>query len=652
MRFNFALLLVTSFFLLCVPNSYTEEKQRTYEVTEERVPCADFEPLRRPFFGDTHVHTAYSFDASIQDTRNTPRDAYRFAQGEAMGIQPYDEDGKPLRWVQIDRPLDWTVISDHAELMGEVRLCSTPGTWQYWHPVCFTKRHFPSLAIMAFGLKTLVDKERYSGICGGDGERCRDGTLAFWDSIQTAAEEAYDRSDSCEFTSFVGYEWTASVGYGQNLHRNVIFRNERVPSLPISWVETPSAVDLWDSLQSKCVDGIDGCDAITIPHNSNLSGGLNFQTARVSSEEVPGEMTAEEARRRSRWEPLAEIMQHKGASECDSRAGWSNDEECGFELLPYDRFGGKGSYMRTKALLPTSNNFVRWALKDGLAKEQELGANPFRYGIIASTDTHIAAPGLTSEKNHPGHGGAGMAVGEGALQGLPDDIEFNPGGLAVVWAEENTRDALFSAMQRREVYGTSGTRIVVRFFGGWNYPQGLCDESNFVAQGYADGVPMGSDLRPAPGEDPSAKPHFAVWALQDPGSADTPGTALQRVQVIKGWLEDGEVREKVIDVVGQKNSASVNLDTCEPVGVGAKQLCTVWTDPDFEARESAFYYARVLENPTCRWSQYICLDAGVDCSDPQAVPESFSGCCDEDYPKTIQERAWTSPIWYRPVVAR
>jgi len=622
--------------------------ERPYAVTEERADCADFEPLRRPLFGDTHVHTTYSFDANFQDTRNTPRDAYRFARGEPMGIQPYDDDGNPQRTIRIDRPLDWAMISDHAELMGEVYVCSTPGTWAYWHPACLLKRSgFPTLAIMTFGVKTLTGKSRFGWLCGEDGARCVEGTRRFWTSVQDAAEEAYDRSDRCEFTSFVGYEWTASVGKGQNLHRNVVFRNANVPELPISWVDTPSAFDLWDRLEADCIEGLEECDVFTIPHNSNLSGGLFFQSARIESEDDVHEMDGEEARRRARFEPIAEIMQHKGASECDSRAGWGNDEACGFELLPYDRFGAKGNFGLIEAQLPNANNYLRWALKQGLLRERELGANPFRYGIIASTDSHIAAPGLTREKGHPGHGGAGMGAGEGLTAGFPDDIEFNPGGLAVAWAEENTRDAIFSAMQRREVYGTSGTRPVVRFFGGWEYPGNLCDRDDFVAAGYAGGVPMGGTLPRAPGG-VFVAPRFAVSALRDPGTAEDPGTPLQRIQIVKGWTEGGATHERVIDVVGGENGASVDLDSCQARGAGADQLCSVWYDADFDPTESAFYYARVLENPTCRWSQYVCLDAKVNCSEPESVPEALAACCDEAVPKTLQERAWTSPIWYTP----
>ncbi|MEE2704277.1 MAG: DUF3604 domain-containing protein, partial [Myxococcota bacterium] len=438
-----------------------------------------------------------------------------------------------------------------------------------------------------------------------------------------------------------------SVGPGKNLHRNVIFRNEKVPHLPVNWIDTPSAFDLWQSLQAKCLDGLPGCDVLTIPHNSNLSGGLIFETARISDAEVPGPIDTEEARLRSRWEPLVEIMQHKGSSECDLRAGWSNDESCGFEKLPYDSFGGKNPILADPEL-PNESNFVRYALKQGLLQQRDLGANAFRYGVIASTDTHIAAPGLTKEKDHPGHGGAGMAANEIAIQGLPDDIELGPGGLAVLWAEENTRDALFAAMQRHETYGTSGTRPIVRFFGGWNYPENLCEDPAFVEKGYASGVPMGGELGPADPANATRAPRFAVWAMQDPGTTADAGAPLQRIQLIKGWIEGDQTRERVIDVAGGENDAGVDPRTCERRGAGASSLCSVWVDPDFDPEVPSFYYARVLENPSCRWSQYACNAAGVNCQEPESVPEPLAVCCSAEYPATIQERAWTSPIWYTP----
>jgi len=467
-----------------------------------------------------------------------------------------------------------------------------------------------------------------------------------WQAIRDAAEEAYDRSSECRFTSFVGYEWTAILEDGINLPRNVIFRNEKVPPLPLSWVETPSAVDLWDHLEEKCVRGIPGCDALTIPHNSNLSAGLMFESAgltKVSDADTP--YTAEVALRRNRWEPLVEIMQHKGDSECALPFGADSDEACGFETLLYDRFGPKFSRLARRRT-PTASNYVRNALEQGLLQQTRIGANPFKHGIIASTDTHIAAPGLTAEKNHPGHGGAGIGAAEGLPQGFPDDFEFNPGGLAVVWAEENTRDSLFTAMQRREVYGTSGTRPLVRFFGGWDFPNDLCTAPDFVAQAYTSGVPMGGDLRPRPGE--SAAPRFAVWAAQDPGSAHSPGSPLQRIQIVKGWVENGERRERVIDVAGGDNGAGVDKATCNQTGGGAGSLCTVWSDPEFDPKVPAFYYGRVLENPSCRWSQYVCNAAGIDCESGAELPEGLQGCCSAEHQPVIQERAWTSPIWYTP----
>ncbi len=616
---------------------------RPYALTEKRVPCADYDPLRRPFFGDTHVHTAFSFDARGQDTRNTPRDAYRFARGEAMGIQPYDAEGRPTRTIQLRRPLDWTAVTDHAEFLGEVSLCRTPGTWTYWHPVCITHRHSPTGNLMVLAAAGLVQKWRW-GFCGEDGVDCLARAGDVWREIRDAAEEAYDRSPSCRFTSFVGYEWTATVAEGNNLHRNVLFRNAKVPDLPISWLETPSARDLWRHLQEDCVDGIDGCDALTIPHNSNLSAGLIFESARLTSETDVPEIDAEEAASRSRWEPLVEIMQHKGDSECDARAEiWADDEECGFEKFDYDRFGAKNSsYVESR--LPTPRNFVRDALARGLAIEERTGANPFKYGIIASTDTHIAAPGLVAEKGHPGHGGAGKGGGASSAEDFPDDFEFGPGGLAVLWAEENSRDALFAAMQRREAYGTSGTRPVVRFFGGWEYPEELCADPDLVRIGYAEGVPMGGDL-PAASRPGKAAPRFLAWAARDP-AADSSG--LDRIQIVKGWHDEGELRERVVDVSRASREASVDPVSCERRGRGADVLCAVWQDPDFDPSERAFYYARVLEAPTCRWSQLFCLDAGVDCSAPETVPEGLAPCCSKDQRATQRERAWTSPIWYAP----
>jgi hypothetical protein len=354
-------------------------------------------------------------------------------------------------------------------------------------------------------------------------------------------------------------------------------------------------------------------------------------------------------------------MQHKGSSECDNRLGWTEDELCGFEKLGYDSFGGKNTGMADSPIfswlefffdeerltkLPEPNNYMRWALKEGLRQQEELGENSFKFGIIASTDTHIAAPGLTSEKNHPGHGGAGMGAREGLSEGLPDEMEYGPGGLAVLWAEENTRDSLFAAMQRREAYATSGTRPVLRFFGGWDYSTALCEDREMVAKGYAGGVPMGGDLPPRPAQ--ALAPSFIVAAMQDPGSSAEPGTALQRVQIIKGWYDDGELHEQVLDVAGGDNGAGVDLDTCRPYGEGHGSLCTVWKDTRFNPDAAAFYYARVVENPTCRWSQYVCLKAEVNCSEPDSIPESLESCCAPEHEPIIQERAWSSPIWYTP----
>jgi len=609
--------------------------------TETREPCDHHDPLRRPYFGDLHVHTAFSLDASTQGTRNRPADAYRFARGEEVGLQPYDASGEPRRRLRLKRPLDFAAVTDHAEFFGELDVCTTPGLPGHDSPTCMIYRRWPRLAFYLMNGITSGDpkKIRRFAFCGENGADCLAAARTPWREIRDAAEGAYDRSRACTFTTFVGYEWTAAPDTN-NLHRNVIFRNDAVPELPISYVDESSVEGLWRRLDEECRRSVERCDALVIPHNSNLSGGIMFQT--VKEDGTPFDATYAAARAAA--EPLAEIMQHKGDSEC-LLGGGVTDEACGFEKLPYDNFGGKFSSWMRRA--PEQKSFLRHALGQGLLLEEQLGVNPFKLGLVASTDTHLGTPGAVDEATHPGHGGAGAPAADDVPVGLPDDIEFNPGGLAVLYAEENSRDALFAAMRRREAYGTSGPRIDVRFFGGFDLPPELCAAPDLVAQGYARGVPMGGEL--GSGTAAGVAPSFVVRALRDGGTPDEPGTPLQRVQIVKGWVANGAAREKVFDVAGNADGgATVDTATCHTAGPGADRLCADWRDPEFDPAQRAFYYARVLENPTCRWSTRVCNAAGVRCDDPSTIGAGFEGCCDERYPRSVQERAWTSPIWYTP----
>jgi hypothetical protein len=612
--------------------------------SEEREPCAVHDPLRRPHFGDTHVHTALSFDAVGQGTRNLPADAYRFARGEALGIQPYDPEGRALRTIRLRRPLDFAVVTDHSELLGETHACQTPGSIGYDSFVCIALRRWPKLTYMTQNgrIFSMQEPKRF-GFCGPDGSACREAARAPWRLTREAAEEAYDRSASCSFTSFVGYEWTGMPN-GDNTHRNVIFRNERVQELPTNYIDTSTERGLWEALERECLERADGCDVLAIPHNPNLSNGLLF---RVETPEGRP-LSREDAERRAALEVLVEVTQHKGDSEC--RVAPAEDELCGFETLPFARLQDM-LFPRLSGPVPP-RVYVREVLGEGLVQHARIGANPFKLGLIGSTDTHLGAPGMVEEDRFAGHA-AGLVSARLEAPPLPDYLLFNPGGLAVLWAEENSRDALFEAMRRREAYGTSGPRLLVRFFGGWDYPEDLCDSGRFVEDGYAGGVPMGGDLPGPTPEQAASGPRFAVWAVKDPGTPERPGTALQRIQVVKGWVEGGEPRERVFQVAGDPgNGASVALDSCEPVGPGSDGLCSVWRDPDFDPHQHAFYYAREVENPSCRWQQHVCSRRGVDCTDPDGVAPGLEGCCDAALPRTIQERAWTSPIWYAPDAAR
>jgi hypothetical protein len=644
--------------------------------------CAEFDELRQVYWGDTHVHTDLSFDANMQGTRTTQDDAYAFARGETIPVQPYDETGTPTRSATIDRPLDFVMLSDHAEFLGTLAVCNDPSSAGFDADQCqeyrtaqefdATQTEVNSIFVQINGLTAREqDNVTYPTLCD-PAELCLDAGTQVWRDTVARAEAAYDRSDRCELTTFPGYEWSGGPR-GRNLHRNVMFKDANVTEFPYSYLEEPYPEGLWARLQTECIDAETGCDVLTIPHNSNFSEGIYFERAN----EQP--FTEAYVELRNAMEPVIEIYQHKGASECLPGAATA-DELCGFEIAPYANIATADQELITP---PDPRGYLRQAYGDGMALENTLGTNPFKYGITAATDTHISASGFVAEDEFKGHGGAGQPNRFlPPPEGFPDNEFFSPGGLTAVWAEENARPAIFDAFRRKETFGTSGPRIVVRMFGGWEYAAELCDADDLAAQGYTGGVPMGGTLGPRVG---SGGPRLVVLARQDPI-----GLPLQRIQIVKGWLEGGEYQVQVYDVAGDPNNgATVSLDSCEPSGAGDADLCNVWEDPDFDPAERAYYYARVLENPSCRWTtlqcaaaEYDCNDwdfeacqtlkrdeqrsnytcdccdpasglnqafcESVDCSEPSRISKDLEACCAEDHRRSIQERAWTSPIWYDP----
>lgn len=626
--------------------------------------CADFDPLKTPLFGDLHVHTSLSYDANLSGTRLGPRTAYAFARGERIDITPYDEDGTALRTLQLERPLDFAAATDHSAYFGATAMCRDPDSVAYDHPQCRQVRNDPEGAFLTFALPFTLSGD-HPRLCGEGGQDCIDANEDVWAEVQAAADEANDKTRACDFTSFVAFEWTASPG-GDNMHRNVVFRSATVPAVVPDPFNAKRPEAMWQMLRDDCIDADDECDAITLAHNTNLSAATYFQ--RSGSDDLP--IDVQYLRDRAVMEPAIEIYQQKGSSECSVLAG-APDELCGFEDFPFENFT---ALSLRQFGTPLAGGFARSAFGRGLELEAEYGVNPFQYAVIAGTDAHMANPGAVAEYDHPGNGDAVSKIQESPdplEQGLVDDPYFGSGGLAGVWAEENSREAIFDAIVRKETFGTSGPRIVPRFFGGWDYPADICDRSSFESDGYAGGVPMGGKLDPAPEQ--GAAPVFVAFAKQDPGTDDNPGTPLQRIQLIKGWLDsDGEHETAVVELTPQADDgAFVDLDTCEPSGEGHASLCHRWVDGDFDPDVPAYYYVRVLENPTCRWSVRQCVDNGYDCENP--TTQLDADCCDPvvgldrsacenprpgseiqircDLPQVetvIQERAWTSPIWYSP----
>ena len=477
-------------------------------------------------------------------------------------------------------------------------------------------------------------------VCGKDGRLCRDAEIDPWMDIQREAERHLDRSAACEFTTFVAYEYSLSPELSK-VHRNIIFRNATVVPRPIHAQAEPEPLSMLRRLRDECIDGIPGCDVLAIPHNPNLSDGRMFRT------EYPGTLSRTQqqrvARLRASMEPVVEMMQIKGESECrNGLVGVAGpaDELCEFEKMramsatpPPDCEGEIGSGALRGAGCVDRNDFVRYALVAGLEEEARIGVNPFQFGLAASTDEHEGPMGNVQE----------IAYAEPGARGAQRP-NTNPGGLFGVWAEENRRDAIFDAIRRREVFGTSGPRIQPRLFAGFGLDADLCESAEPVATADAGGTPMGGVLPSASPSDGS--PGFLVTALRDPGPPGQEGGKLERVQIVKGWVgEGGAYEQRIYDVAGGATATAedLDLDTCAPSGRGHDALCGTWRDPEFDPEMRAVYYARILEMPSCRWSTHLCWTA---------TGEDRPAWCDQPgLPQSIQERAWTSPIWYGPAEA-
>lgn len=601
-------------------------------------PCAEQTPLRRALFGDTHVHTRWSFDAYVQDVRVTPAEALAFARGAPVRLPPLDADGVGTREVRLERPLDFVALTDHAEYLGEMAACLDPASPAWDAEPCVAMRAGDVSATYAWGGNlTESDPVRFPEICGVadcDG-LARDG----WARTIAEAEAADDATATCAFTAFVGYEFSCSTEVS-NAHRNVIFRNAVVPALPTTCFEETDPWALWRALERDClaappVDGVQ-CDVLAIPHNSNWSNGRLFAVEYPFAPD--GEAALAEYR--AAMEPLVEIYQHKGDSECSP--GFANplgapDEECDFEKLrrpPIEDCGeGTGAGAMAGLGCLSRRDFVRDVLVEGLLEAERIGANPFRLGIVAATDTHNGTPGLVDEATFPGHTGREEQTAQDRLQPpplIPGGVLMSGGGLTGVWATENSRDGIFEAMRRREAFGTSGPRIQPRFFGGSGLAEDLCAAPDLLERAYADGVPMGGEFT---AEGP---PRFLAAALADAGTDARPGVGLERLQIVKGWVEDGQGYTAVFDVAGTPLDGA-DPTTCALPEEGASSLCTVWTDPEWVEGQRAVYYLRVLEEPTCRWSTVQCLGLPEE--------ERPASCSDAAIPDLVRERAWSSPIW-------
>jgi len=585
----------------------------------------------RAYFGDTHLHTAYSPDAGLAGATVGPEEAYRFALGETVT----SNTGQQAR---LKRPLDFLVIADHAENLALAQAIATSDPALLADP--FGKELHDMMkagkGVDAFNL--LVQKMTKGAEAKIQGDMLKNA----W-KIMMALAEKYN--DPGKFTAFIGYEWTSQPG-GNNLHRVVMFKDDKSvveAVLPFSAFDSEDVEDLWDFMAAY--EKNTGGQVQAIPHNGNLSSGTMFLPKHQKTGEP---IDADYAKARLRWEPVIEVTQAKGTSEAHPFLS-PEDEFAGFEIVDSTNLGGTVTH--TPDML--EYEYARSALKMGLSLEETLGSNPFKFGMVGSTDSHTGLPG-TAEDNWWGKAPFVEPSPERwqdvLIRSSVDStldltaLQLAASGLAGVWAHENTREALWDAIARREVFGTTGTRLQVRVFGGFDFAESDLTRPDFAEHGYAKGVPMGGDLKQAPA---GKSPAFMMQALRDPDGAN-----LDRIQIVKGWLDaSGETQEKVYDVAwsdsdsrkvgsdGKVPSVGTTVDEKEATytnTIGAPSLTGYWQDPEFNPKLKAFYYVRVLEIPSPRWLAYDRKNYNLYDVMPKDILYSS------------QERAYASPIWYQP----
>jgi len=575
---------------------------------------------KHALFGDLHVHTMYSFDAFVMGTLASPDAAYDFAKGGVL-THPGGFD------MQLDVPLDFYAVTDHAFYLGALRSMTVEGNALYEHELAEGVRNLSDEksrgAAFATMLAFLLSERRAELIDPVS-------STSAWDDIKAAANR---HNDPGKFTAFLGYEYTSSGDAFENLHRNVIFKGDTAPDLPFSRLDSRNPEELWRWMDEQRLAGY---ESLAMPHNSNGSNGWMFSLTDFDGKPLDSDY----ADLRMRNERLVENSQIKGTS--DTHPALSpNDEWADFEIM-------KVRIASNLASQP-QGSYVREALRNGIEFQAKKGFNPFKFGVIGSSDTHNASYAgaednywsktgrLDDEPVERGSVPLAQPAEDGSAYLKTYRNQWSAGSLAGVWAEENTRTAIYDALHRKETFSTSGTRLQVRFFAGYDLP--APDANDLINKAYAGGVPMGGELVAEAGQSPS----FLVWALQDPNKS-----ALQRVQIIKASVRDGNSSEKVFDVAcsdGAKvnpqthrcpdNGARVDLTNCTvSTGVGDPEMLVRWVDPEFDESEHAIYYVRALENPVCRWSTWDALRTGVE---PNPALSA-----------TIQERAWTSPIWFSP----